>query len=133
MHYYIKRNFVIPKVVPFYFSQLRPNVLEIIIHPQYDPTTLNNDIALLRLHTPVTLSDRIGLVCLPASMPCSMHHLIPGKSGIVTGWGVTDDGVLSQHLQEVNLTVAHTDDCLNNFKQLGKSQGVFLPACPQPF
>ena len=34
-------------------------------HPKFDPTRLNNDIALLELSKPAILNKRVGLVCLP--------------------------------------------------------------------
>ncbi|CAF1220301.1 unnamed protein product [Rotaria sordida] len=37
----------------------------IFIHEQYNKATLENDIAIIRLSRPVTISDKINIICLP--------------------------------------------------------------------
>lgn len=63
-------------------------VKQIICHPEYNPQLYNNDIALMELDSPVTLSQYIWPICLP-----SATQLFPtGQSVWITGWGKTREG-----------------------------------------
>ena len=63
-------------------------VAEIIIHPDYDSSTSDNDIAMIRLSSPVTFTDYIRPVCLAASD--SVFN--SGTDSWVTGWGTIEEG-----------------------------------------
>nr|XP_046197217.1 transmembrane protease serine 2-like [Oncorhynchus gorbuscha] len=41
------------------------SVRRIISHEKYDKQTKDNDIALMKLNTPLTMSDNVRAVCLP--------------------------------------------------------------------
>ena len=63
-------------------------VTNIILHPNYDGTpgsNFPNDIAILTLQNPVTLSRTIGICCL------SYNTALPavGDTAVVIGWGLT--------------------------------------------
>lgn len=64
------------------------SVSTIILHPDYDSDTNDNDIALLRLSSPVTFTDYIRPVCLAASDSVFNN----GTDSWVTGWGAVDEG-----------------------------------------
>uniref|UniRef100_A0AAY4EBS0 Vitamin K-dependent protein C n=1 Tax=Denticeps clupeoides TaxID=299321 RepID=A0AAY4EBS0_9TELE len=58
-----------------------------IAHPDYDPVTVDNDIALLRLSSPAPFTQYILPACLPSpNLAEGVLHL-NGTSTIVTGWG----------------------------------------------
>lgn len=61
-----------------------------IIHPEYDADTVDNDVALLRLPVTLTSSPSRGIACLPApKQPLPTNQLCT-----IIGWGkssVTDD------------------------------------------
>lgn len=68
-----------------------------IKHPQYSSFTFDNDISLLKLvnassYTPVKLDD-------------GSENLRPGTDVTVIGWGVTEDGSISDVLREVEVDV----------------------------
>lgn len=55
----------------------------IVAHERYDPNTLRNDIALLRLATPITYSDTVEPVEL-----CD-QYTEGGQPMMLSGWGLT--------------------------------------------
>lgn len=63
--------------------EVKRPVSEIIIHPRYNDTTLDSDIALLKLHSPVAFSPHIRPICLASN---SSRFYNP-TSCWVTGWG----------------------------------------------
>ena len=69
-------------------NEVSRTVARIILHPNYDSNTNNNDIALLRLSSPVTFTDYIRPVCLAASSSVFNN----GTDSWVTGWGAVNEG-----------------------------------------
>ncbi|KAL2097933.1 hypothetical protein ACEWY4_007140 [Coilia grayii] len=68
-------------------SEVTLGVSHIIPHPNYDPVTVDNDIALMRLEAPVKYSTYILPACLPSrGLAESVLHR-NGTYTIVTGWG----------------------------------------------
>ncbi|XP_075161618.1 trypsin-1 [Haematobia irritans] len=83
-------------------------VVAVNMHRQYSTTTLQNDIALLKLDQPVPLKDPIRPVCLPVGA----NHNFDFKSAIVAGWGLTSDGgSSSSYLREVVVPVITNAQC----------------------
>lgn len=67
----------------FTFTVLCLQVEEVFVHPDYDPETVDSDVALLRLPETVQMGDGVQLACLPQprqSLP------ITQKCTII-GWG----------------------------------------------
>ncbi len=60
--------------------------VQVITHPLYSSTTINNDIALLKLSSRVTFTPRISPVCLAPST----INILPGTRCFTTGWGQTE-------------------------------------------
>ncbi|KFB45036.1 AGAP005669-PA-like protein [Anopheles sinensis] len=60
----------------------------VIPHPQYDSTNLRNDIAVVRLDSPITFNDRVQPARLPAR---SDTRQFGGVLGTVSGFGRTSD------------------------------------------
>lgn len=74
----------------------------------YSGLTNNNDIALMELTFPVTISeDRLVPVCLPQPN----DSIYDGKMAIVTGWGKTALGGLSATLQELMVPILTNAKC----------------------
>merc|ERR1712038_176762 len=78
-----------------------------IVHPSYNPSTTNNDIALLKLSESVDLS-----IYTPACLPASSADYV-GQSAKVYGWGKTDPcgSTTSSRLLEAEVTVVSDADC----------------------
>ena len=86
-------------------------VSEIRQHPNYNPRTMQNDISVLVLSSPVDLKahPNIKPACLPFTETKSDMF---GRSAVVSGWGHdVDGGSLTSHLKEV--TVKILSDCGN--------------------
>nr|XP_047919411.1 transmembrane protease serine 4 isoform X2 [Anser cygnoides] len=72
------------------------------------PSPKNNDIALVKLQSPLQVSDRIKPICLPYFD----EELVPGTSLWVTGWGYTKEhGKLSETLQQAEVKLVDTTSC----------------------
>lgn len=84
-----------------------------IIHYLYNPRTLNNDVALIKLPQRVQFSARIRPVILPFAL--SANQFV-GRSAIASGWGrMTTGGSLAQTLQYASLQVISNPDCLSYY------------------
>lgn len=81
---------------------------QIIIHEDYNTLLSRNDIALIKLYSPVNFSDTIMPACLPESGTVLPH----GTGSIVTGWGrLSTGGPLADILQQALLPVVGHDTC----------------------
>nr|AVP12648.1 limulus clotting factor C-like [Littorina littorea] len=94
-------------------------VSSIILHHQFNKRTLDHDIALIELKTPVEFNYRVGVACLPATLDCSNQRLVTGTKGVVTGWGSSESDSPSDRLRELTLYVANTTECEKHFKDQG--------------
>nr|XP_006818053.1 PREDICTED: suppressor of tumorigenicity 14 protein homolog isoform X1 [Saccoglossus kowalevskii] len=83
-------------------------VRKIIVHPQFDPETMDNDIALLVLRTNIhQATDTINYVCVDKKL-----DFTEGAYCFVTGWGVTKmEGSQSQFLQEAYVPLISKTVC----------------------
>jgi len=86
-------------------EQTSVDVVEVIVHPQWDAEVYRNDIALLRLGTPVTLGSGVNSIALPAGLdPASWPPV--GTTATISGWGATEyNGPASSTLLAADVTV----------------------------
>jgi len=56
----------------------------IFLHEQYNAETSENDVAIIRLSRPVTISDKINVICLPGPEAHNENETV-----WVAGWGTT--------------------------------------------
>ncbi|KAL1773665.1 vitamin K-dependent protein C isoform X1 [Sigmodon hispidus] len=71
--------------------ELDLEIKEVLIHPNYSRSTSDNDIALLRLAEPATLSKTIVPICLPSKSLAERELTQAGRETVVTGWGYQSD------------------------------------------
>ncbi|RZC40787.1 trypsin II-P29, partial [Asbolus verrucosus] len=94
-------------------------VKEIIVHPQYKPGILWNDIALLILKQPFTINENIGFICLPPRKIKINEQLC-----VASGWGKNAfvKGRHSTVLRKVTLPIVSKNECQEALRstRLGK-------------
>ncbi|KAM9020761.1 uncharacterized protein PRD47_004353 [Ara ararauna] len=92
-------------------TEQESGVARIIIHEEYTSEQVNNDIALLRLETPVNLTDYVVPICLPEKR-FAVYELSSIKFSTVSGWGrLLDGGATSSVLMRVDLPRVKTQEC----------------------
>ncbi|KAG7516369.1 hypothetical protein JOB18_030087 [Solea senegalensis] len=84
------------------------SVQKIINHENYDPDTHDNDIALLRLTSPLTLSSTVKPVCLPNAGV----NLAAERQAWITGWGsLRVSGPTPDRLNQAQVTIYSEETC----------------------
>lgn len=89
-------------------NAVRRNIKQVIPHQYYNTYTFDNDIALMELDLPVTFSDTIRPVCLPAAA----DEFPAGSTVTITGWGATREGGSAANvLQKAQVRVINSTVC----------------------
>uniref|UniRef100_A0A0P5P397 Chymotrypsin proteinase 6E n=1 Tax=Daphnia magna TaxID=35525 RepID=A0A0P5P397_9CRUS len=95
-------------------SQLTIETTEYGTYPNWNPATLANNIALIRLPTPVTFTPEIAPICIaPSTEP---DHA--GDALLVSGWGLTIDDIyqpFSPILMKVTAPGMQTSTCAASY------------------
>ncbi|XP_050075229.1 brachyurin-like [Anopheles maculipalpis] len=82
----------------------------IIAHPAYNPANIRNDIAVVRLNSPIVFNDRVQPIRLPAR---SDTRQFGGFTGTVSGFGrTTDTGATSPVVMYTTNPVMTNADCI---------------------
>ncbi|XP_026809322.1 protein masquerade [Rhopalosiphum maidis] len=94
------------------------------IHHNHNSQTLDNDIALLKLHGQAELKDGVCLVCLPAR---GVSHAA-GKRCTVTGYGYMGEaGPIPLRIREAEIPVVSDTECIRKINAV--TEKIFiLPA-----
>lgn len=89
-----------------------------VYHPQYDPDTTQNDIAVIVLAQPIKFTNAAQPVCLPAAGEIAPDNTV----ATVAGWGLTAEGGddVSQFLNQVGVPIVNPQSCASQYR----SQGV---------
>lgn len=85
----------------------------LIYHPSFEPSTLDNDVALIRTVRHITFTDYILPICLGEQKAIEENFFSRAyKMGTVTGWGqLVDGGSVSRFLREVRLPIIPQGTC----------------------
>ena len=65
-------------------NEQRRKVSQVHIHPQFNPSMLDNDFSLLELESEIEVTDYVGSVCLPEDAD---EEFGAGTLAVATGWG----------------------------------------------
>jgi len=106
-------------------------VERVIKRPDYDTSSINNDIALLRLASEVQFNDNV----IPACLPTDRNQQYANWEAVVSGWGTTSEGGRTSNvLKETTQTILSSTDpmCVRgsqdnpvpNSKMCGYKQGT---------
>jgi secreted trypsin-like serine protease len=86
-------------------------VVAVIVHPDYDPASSDNDVALLQLDAAVVPGASVATIPLVFS-PANDALVAPDVSSLVSGWGATSEGGNSPDiLQKVRLPLVNNAAC----------------------
>ncbi|XP_062549932.1 uncharacterized protein LOC134214625 [Armigeres subalbatus] len=84
------------------------NVSEVYVHEEYSPN--RHDVALLVLDEVVRYSEFVVPICLEP-VPGGKADDLVGQRGWVAGWGVNENGTLSQVLKTAQMPVVDITEC----------------------
>ncbi|KAL1490932.1 hypothetical protein ABEB36_011601 [Hypothenemus hampei] len=82
-----------------------------IVHPDYNASFLYNDIAIIKLSSPVEVNNYVRPCCLWDEQDTNFDNIV-GKLGTVVGWGFNDKGEISKTLTKADLPIVSTTKCL---------------------
>jgi len=80
---------------------------KIIIHPNWDRKTVNNDVAIVKLNKPAIINAKVKPVCLPQQ---GYHQGIDSKC-VASGWGIDGNYEFPNILQQSLLPTTTNDLC----------------------
>ncbi|KRT84689.1 Trypsin [Oryctes borbonicus] len=91
-----------------------------VIHREYNPRTLENNIALIKLRRTADVNnvESVSTVCLPISSSEKSEDISKYTS---IGWGVTETGVGSYALQKVLSVKINNSECSKAYGNAGQS------------
>uniref|UniRef100_A0A3Q3L357 Peptidase S1 domain-containing protein n=1 Tax=Mastacembelus armatus TaxID=205130 RepID=A0A3Q3L357_9TELE len=90
-------------------------IQRVVIHPAFNGTTMDHDVALLELAVPAPVSYTIQSVCLPSPA----HRFLKNAECYITGWGsVREGGSLTNLLQKAAVNVIDQADCQQAYGKL---------------
>uniref|UniRef100_A0A182I0Y6 Peptidase S1 domain-containing protein n=1 Tax=Anopheles arabiensis TaxID=7173 RepID=A0A182I0Y6_ANOAR len=88
------------------------SVNDTIVHEGYRPTTLENDIAILRVEIPIIFNDYIQPVCLWKRDDGFDLPNVYNQPGTVVGWGLSENNRIGTTLNEAQMPVVNSWTCL---------------------
>lgn len=82
----------------------------LIIHPDYNDWTIDNDVALAQLAQSVVFSSTVAAIALPTQGLVVPH----GSNAVLSGWGRVDEqGTYPDRLQYANINIWGMSECRN--------------------
>ncbi|PVI04580.1 trypsin-domain-containing protein [Periconia macrospinosa] len=99
------------------------NISAYTIHPQYDRDTSQNDVAILKLATPIAESSTIKY----AKLAPANNDPAPGSILTVGGWGVSNTATSHRPtlLQKVDVPVVSREECRTKYQSYLVSEQMF--------
>ncbi|XP_040897014.1 transmembrane protease serine 9 [Toxotes jaculatrix] len=87
-------------------------IQRIILHPAFNGTNMDHDVALLELGVPAPMSYTIQSVCLPSSV----HSFLKDAECYIAGWGsMREGGSLTNLLQKAAVNIIDQADCQQSY------------------
>lgn len=86
-------------------------MVDVVLHPGYNPSNLYSDLAVLKLDKAVKYTDYVRPACL--WQESADLGSILRRDGVVVGWGSDSEGRYTDRLTQAKLSVSPLDVCLN--------------------
>ncbi|CAG0882492.1 unnamed protein product [Darwinula stevensoni] len=108
------------------FNTSNPEAIKIsataIMHPEFKNVTSGNDVALLKLDTPLNFTDHPHICPICISTDVNPN---PGTKVTIAGWGrISGGGPMSGKLREATVYVISQEACQDNFHMVNISENV---------
>uniref|UniRef100_A0A8D8DNX9 trypsin n=2 Tax=Culex pipiens TaxID=7175 RepID=A0A8D8DNX9_CULPI len=88
-------------------------ISRIVVHPRFKPSTMDNDLALLKITYEVFATG--GEMRLSVPLPKSTEVFAQGTSCTISGWGQMENGRKSSVLKEATIPIANRKLCTRNY------------------
>ncbi|KAH9638174.1 hypothetical protein HF086_008778 [Spodoptera exigua] len=99
--------------ITLYSGGTRLSSSNVVMHPNWSPSLVRNDIAIITLPSAVSTSNNIGFIALPSGN--EINNQFAGFTGTASGFGFTrDGGSVSPTLNFVDLPVITNAVCSNS-------------------
>jgi len=95
-----------------------------VLHPNYDPQTVENNIAVLKIASPVPFTATIQ----PARLPNQGAVIAAGKAGVTGGWNASATPA-PNHLLQLHSTVMGNTKCVNANTAVGWTVNTATAFC----
>ncbi|CAK1582750.1 unnamed protein product [Parnassius mnemosyne] len=98
---------------------------QVVVHNNWNPSMVRNDVAVIRLPRNVALSNTIAVIALPSGSEVNDNFV--GVTATASGFGLTrDNGQISsnQVLSHVSLTVITNSVCQRSFPLIVQSSNI---------
>ena len=94
-------------------------------HPGWNPTTLDNDLAVVRLATNLTLGPAVRPVCLPDQYRGrDLETVLAAPEPVVVGWGATHTyGGAEDKLRQTTVPVVGRTECKEAYRGISVNIG----------
>ncbi|KAJ8011447.1 hypothetical protein DPEC_G00058310 [Dallia pectoralis] len=94
-------------------TEVNVQVSKTFSHPEFNKETVDNDIALLRLSSPVTFTKYILPICLPGRALAEGTLHLNGTRTVVTGWGKQEQNYtgFSSALSYIQVPLVEREEC----------------------
>lgn len=91
-----------------YYKHQDRDVADILVHPEYNPANVFNDIALLWLRSPFNIAENVNTVCLPPQ-----NFNFDNNECIASGWGqkTWEEPLYNSILKRIDLPVVPKNKC----------------------
>lgn len=83
----------------------------IIVHEQYDPESIKNDIALIKLPAKISFNEYIQPALLPKFRKDGDYPTYEGVVATASGWGVTEEGTSPETLRYIEKPIMKLSSC----------------------
>ncbi|XP_042219054.1 serine proteinase stubble-like isoform X2 [Homarus americanus] len=96
-------------------------IAKITVHPKYSRTTLQNDLAVLKLAKTITFTQDIQKICLP-----STQLNLVDEQATVAGWGRDENGNLQSQLHHLQAKIITNSLCDQRWNKQGSPTGFIV-------